>query len=96
MSPRRIRITFRAQGRSYTLTFDRAAVRRIEAQTGLPVAVALERMKARSVRHLRVVFWAALHGAHPEIALHDVGDLIDDLVDSDEVLEVLSRFTESC
>ena len=75
-------VSFDAGEKTYTMRFSANALCEIEDALGMGVnAVATQLANPESMRlkMVRVVFWAGLRDHHPEITLHQAGEIITDV-----------------
>lgn len=75
-------VSFESGGQTYTMRFSANALCELEDALEMGVnAVASQLANPESMRlkMVRVVFWAGLRDHHPEITLHQAGEIITDV-----------------
>lgn len=93
-------VTVTVGGKPYTLTLDINALIDLEtvlstAQRDVSWQDALKKAGQGNLRYARAVYWAALHTAHPEMTLVDVGRWMVDAAESGSLGGVMTSLMQS-
>lgn len=89
-------VPFEANEKTYTMRFSANALCELEGVTGIGVnAVANQIANPETLRltMVRAVFWAGLRDHHPEITLHQAGEIITD-ISLTKAMELVSKSFE--
>lgn len=85
--------TLELGGKTYRLALTYNLIAKAEPMSGCNMLEGLDNLHALSAVHFRGLAYCALHTAHPELTLDDVGDLIG--LDPENRLSVIAAVAEA-